>query len=455
MRFLALSPIVFTLLLGVALADGEDPLPLYMAVTQKKVSVKVVKTAGAGKVYLKMQTRAKPGPRVRFPGTYLRPTGSRHQRLALGYSERTRRGTVAIPRTGTWEGWVTSCCMDAGLNGPNTYTAYAVARKEAPFRIRAIMEHWAGNPDLTQSLVNKYVWGHKKGMPPGTPVTRLNEVYALEGTRLFAWGGRLMALMPGGELLRYRDDKRWECLGAGIATAGVGFGRILARFGRQEVKEFNETERKWVDSKSLRGAETFLPGPGGAFALMGRTLYTLHEKHGWVPMKRNVAGACLSQDREGKYVFVVGTPQGGSTIKRSSGLGAVWTSSQRRGFREVFATASTLYGLTRRGLVRIDREGYRIIRDNGRIFPHRSGLFRLDADGKVEEYKESTHQWKRYGSPGTILDITVDPVTATLYAFTNQGKIVSLVSGGAWKDESSIPEKKKVLNRPKKEEKKK
>jgi hypothetical protein len=115
----------------------------------------------------------------------------------------------------------------------------------------------------------------------------------------------------------------------------------------------------------------------------------------------------------------------------------------------VYATVQGLYGLDKKGLVRITQDGYLRMRDGGRFFPHRKGIFRQGPDGKIEEYSEVEGQWLRHGTPGPMVDMAVDPVTGTFYGLKADGKIPVIVPGESWKDLGSLPEKKDVLNLPK------
>ncbi|MHC4780536.1 MAG: hypothetical protein ACYTFG_18345 [Planctomycetota bacterium] len=452
-RFAALSLLTTLVFLSFSAREGaaepRDGVPLYQAVREGEVRVTVLQTRGHGKVLMRIVNCTPSRRRVRLPGTYLQPRSGGYQRLALGYSERTRTPTVSVPSVGQWKGWVTSCCMDHGKSSPSERTPYAVKRKKAPLEITAIMEHWSANTGLKQNLVNEYVWGQKKGPLPKAPGKAPEKAtepgFDMDGVRLYAWGGRLLALCTSGELLRLRHDEKWECLGEGIEVAGVGWGRIVARFGREEVKEYNETSRTWVPRGTLHGVESFLPGARHTYALLGNTLFTFQNNEIWVQAKRGVAGASLSKDLEGRHIFAVGTRSAGSGIKRSSGDGTAWVSSRRKGFRDVFATATTVYGLDRRGLVKISKEGYRRLRGPGSFFPHRGGVVRVDSEGTFERYMEAGGYWTNLGRPGAVTAVSVDPVDGTIYSHKSDGKVVILEAGGTWKDGTKIATRKEDL----------
>ncbi|MHC4601581.1 MAG: hypothetical protein ACYS47_21510 [Planctomycetota bacterium] len=447
------NPVVFFALLVLAFAASPDAafaepeeILLYQAVAMREVSVNVLETKGHAKVLLQIVNRKPSRRRVRLPGTYLKPRGGRYQRLALGYNERAKTPTVSVPGVGHWKGWVTCCCMDHGKPSPAARTPYQVTRRKAPKKISIVMEHWSKHPTLPQKLVNQYVWGHKNGDMPTAPETpAAPQDFELDGVRLYAWGGRLLALCMSGDLLRLRDDGKWERLGESIEVVGVGWGRILARFGDEAIQEYNETEKIWVPRGTLPGAKVLLPGPKETYALMGKALFRRHEKGAWVRARHGVAGASLSKDLDGSYVFAVGTPQAGSGIKRSSGKAKSWTVSRRRGFRDVFATANAVYGLDRRGLVRITKEGYRRIRGTGSFYPFRKGILRIDREGNFEEYKDLEGVWHRHGRPGGIHAVAVDAVDGVVFALKGDGRVVTLDAKRQWKDLTTIPTERSAL----------
>jgi hypothetical protein len=423
---------------GAALADpDEGPVPLHSAYTSGLVGVSVCQTSGYGRVLVAVRNRTKKPVSVRIPGTYLTPTGGRHQRLALGYAERERTPTVSIPPCATWRGWVTSCCMDSGKPGPDTFTAYAVSQAPAPEKIKGIMDAWAANPTIEQGRVNDLVWGRSGAPIPPPPVTGR---YDRQGLRVAAWGDRILVLYRSGELLRSRDDGKWESLGTGIQTFNVGSGRVFARFGEARVKEYNETERAWVQRGGpLPGAEEFLPGPDAVYARTGDVLFGLNAAGAWTEVRRGVVQASLSLGPDRSFLYVVGTD---GRIARFDGPGKGWKCSDQKGFQRAVVSAATLYGMDARGLVRISDKGYeRLYTPSGcrAVLPWRGGFVAVEGDGTAVECAEPGIWSRAPALPRGVAVACADSLTGTLLALDAGMKVWRRARGGAWEKAQALP----------------
>jgi hypothetical protein len=436
MKKTMLSLVAVLAVSATALADPDLlPVPLHLAVAEGTVSVSVQGTAGYGRVLMAVKNRTSAAVTVKIPGSYLKPRGGRYQRLALGYPEAERRPTISLAANAGWSGWVTSCCMDHGLSGPDRSTSYDICLQAVPDKVREIMEKWAEHPQISQSKINGEVWGNSPPAPPPEPDPK----YHPADLKVLAWGDRILVLFKSGELLRSRDDGKWESLGSGVLAAGVGSGRVFARFGSDRVKEYCETEKQWAQRGGLlAGAEGFLASPDAVYARAGDVLYRLGPS-GWVVARRGVAGASLSLGAGTSWLFIVGTDR---RIARSDGPAGAWKVSDRRGFAQAVVSAGTLFGVDPRGLVKITEKGYeRVYTPAGcrGYLPWRGGFYAIENDGDPLEYVEPSGGWTRPPAlPGAADIAAVDPVTGTLIALQG-GRILRLARGGQWELALALP----------------
>ncbi|GEM_PF-3055512 len=445
-----LIPALLVLLLPPALsADPGDVVPLHQAFRDREVGIQVIRTSGYARVELRLVNLSSQPRRVKLPGSYLQPRSSGYQRLALGYARKTKEATVLLEGKRSWRGWVTSCCMDGGKHSPRSRTPYRIAPAPAPPRIAKIMVHWSKHPDVSQGAINGFVWGNSCGpLPTGPPGESTEpDLYALDGARLFAWGERLLVLCGTHELVRRRWDGTWEQLGAGVRMAEVGYGRILACFDDFTVAEYNETEKAWIAHGKVLGARALIPGPMKTFVLAGENLLALEGGERWRRLSGGVAEACLSQDPSAGYVFTTGTRERGCRIRRTTAEGGRWFSLNRGRFAEVFCTADNVFGRDGRGLVRVSGESFRRLhRGRGTILAHRRGLFCVGSDGTVREYHDGADAMIDRPRARDVRSFAVDPVTGTLWALQDDGRIQALEPMKRWEEKATFPEPDAILN---------
>jgi len=404
-----------------------DAVPLHAVAFCKDVKVDVHRTDGHSRVFIGVCNLAQTPREIKFPGSYLKPRSKRYQRLALGYQEYAREGTVKLEAGDVWKGWVTCCCMDKGLSSPDINTAYDVSLIPAPRRVRLIMEDWAEKPWLSQSEVNGRVW-RVRSAPP-------RPRYNFRGARVLAWEGRILVLLKSGTLLRNTREGGSEVLGEGVFAVGTGFGRTFARFGEERIREYVEATGKWVDRGLLKKAEHFIVRPRQVLAVKGCALHRLDGTGRWRVLKSGITGATASPDPYAGTVVLLTPPSHGRTVECTAGRERDWYVLNGTAFQSAAVTESVVYGMDGSAVYRISPKGRtRVIARSGDLLAHRKGIYLVQRGWKICEYRDGDRGWRTHEIPGDVVSYSVDPVTGILYALKTDGKVMALREQEVWSE---------------------
>jgi len=216
---------------------------------------------------------------------------------------------------------------------------------------------------------------------------------------------------------------------------------LFAQFHGGRVREYVETEKQWADRGQLPAGAEFAVAAEEAYARSGGALHRYDRARGWVPIRGGVEQACLSLGPDAPCLFAVGTDR---RIARSSVHASSWQGSDRRGFVRAIVTATTLYGLDSRSLVKITPQGYeRVWTPPGEqtFLAWRGGFFAAAGNGSILEYSEAQGTWARRPAPDRGDLVAADPVTGALLALDGTGTILRLPRGGTWGPATTLPDR--------------
>lgn len=154
-----LSVLTCALLLALT-APSFAAVGLHEAVKNNMVNVAAVQTHGYSAVTMRVDNLL-PRTLVIDPvGSSVEPITDDSQRLSLCVIERLEaKGYIVLDPNGSWNGRLSTCCMDANRAGPGGTLYSGIGQTDQ--RIRDLMAFWREHPSVSQGEINSAVWGHQ------------------------------------------------------------------------------------------------------------------------------------------------------------------------------------------------------------------------------------------------------------------------------------------------------